>query len=137
MATLVGEDDVVEKPIKPRPTSSLPRDSIPLPPKKGVRAYRYLRWNFGSVYRRIFTLAFVGNLVAIAVLVIQTLLGGPQLTQSAAACAVAANLLAATVIRNEHVVNAMFVVFGFWLWWFLFCFCCLFVLVFFFGGFFC
>jgi len=114
MATLVVEDDVDEKPIKPRPTSSLPRDSIPLPPKKGVRAYRYLRWNFGSVYRRIFTLAFVGNLVAIAVLVIQTLLGGPQLTQSAAACAVAANLLAATVIRNEHVVNAMFAVFGTW-----------------------
>jgi len=36
------------------------------------------------------------------------------LTYNAAANAVAANLLAALVIRNEHVVNALFIVFGTW-----------------------
>ncbi|EPE02689.1 gramicidin s synthetase 1 [Ophiostoma piceae UAMH 11346] len=84
----------------------------PLPDKAGSRAYRYLRWNFGSVYRRIFTLAFIGNIAVLAVLAGRAFacLGG--LSYSGSNNAVAANLLAALVVRNEHVVNILFHVFA-------------------------
>ncbi|KAF6822264.1 integral membrane protein [Colletotrichum plurivorum] len=85
-------------------------DDIAVPGKKGTRAYRYLRWNFGSVYRRIFTLAFLGNIAALLVVIIRSLAGGSssRLAPRTCATAVSANILAALVIRNEHVVNAMF-----------------------------
>ncbi|WYZ41417.1 hypothetical protein EsH8_V_000312 [Colletotrichum jinshuiense] len=88
-------------------------DEITVPSKKGTRAYRYLRWNFGSVYRRIFTLAFFGNIVALAFVIIRSLIGGSsaRLTPQTCATAVSANILAALFIRNEHTVNAMFKVF--------------------------
>ncbi|KAK1989860.1 hypothetical protein LX36DRAFT_717205 [Colletotrichum falcatum] len=86
-------------------------DEVAVPSKKGTRAYRYLRWNFGSVYRRIFTLAFLGNVAALVLVVVRSALGkGPssRLTHGTCATAVSANILAALVIRNEHTVNAMF-----------------------------
>ncbi|EFQ32393.1 tat pathway signal sequence [Colletotrichum graminicola] len=88
-------------------------DGVVVPSKKGTRTYRYLRWNFGSVYRRIFTLAFIGNMAALVLVVVRSLLGGPssRLTPGTCATAVSANLLAALFIRNEHTVNAMFKVF--------------------------
>ncbi len=92
------------------------RDSaFRLPPQKGSRAYRYLRWDFGSVYRRIFTLVFAGNVATLIVLAAGTTTGrSVQLTSAGAATAVSANLLAALLVRNEHVVNTMFIVFGPW-----------------------
>ncbi|KAH8896496.1 hypothetical protein GQ53DRAFT_714199 [Thozetella sp. PMI_491] len=86
----------------------------PLPAKKGNRIYRYLRWNFGSVYRRIFSLVFVGNFIAFAVLLARSFLGEQPFTYQDAATAVSANLLACMIVRNEHIVNAMFLVFGTW-----------------------
>ncbi|KAK2045449.1 tat pathway signal sequence [Colletotrichum somersetense] len=85
-------------------------NEVAVPSKKGTRAYRYLRWNFGSVYRRIFTLAFLGNMAALVLVVVRSLLGGPssRLTPGTCATAVSANILAALVIRNEHTVNAIF-----------------------------
>ncbi|KAK1580366.1 tat pathway signal sequence [Colletotrichum navitas] len=99
-STDVGDDDNDE-------------DGVVVPSKKGTRAYRYLRWNFGSVYRRIFTLAFLGNMAALVLVVVRSLLGGPssRLTPGTCATAVSANILAALFIRNEHTVNAMFRVF--------------------------
>ncbi|KAK4167892.1 putative NRPS-like enzyme [Cladorrhinum sp. PSN259] len=86
----------------------------PLPPKKGTRLYRYLRWNFGSVYRRIFCLAFLGNLAALCVLTGKNFASNQKFTYAQASIAVTANILAALVVRNEHVVNALFWVFGTW-----------------------
>jgi len=115
-STLVAEDG--KRPPKKEepavPTRHPLHSTGPIPSKKGNRAYRYVRWNFGSVYRRIFSLAFIGNIVVLAFLVIRSLAGGPSLTYNAASCAVSANLLAAMLIRNEHVVNVMFTVFGTW-----------------------
>ncbi|EFX03727.1 gramicidin s synthetase 1 [Grosmannia clavigera kw1407] len=88
--------------------------SAPLPNKKGNRAYRYLRWNFESVYSGIFSVVFLANAVAVAVVVVRMATGGPQLTYGQASDAVAANLFAALVVRNEHVVNVLFIVFGTW-----------------------
>jgi hypothetical protein len=91
-------------------------DTSPLPSKKGPRFYRYLRWNFGSVYRRIFCLVYLGNIVALAVLIARHVIstGQSKLTYQQASIAVTANILAAMLVRNEHIVNAMFWVFGTW-----------------------
>ncbi|KAK4200899.1 hypothetical protein QBC40DRAFT_224539 [Triangularia verruculosa] len=86
----------------------------PLPPKKGSRIYRYVRYNFGSVYRRIFCLSFLGNLSALVVLVAKHGLSDQteRFTYQQASIAVTANILAALLVRNEHVVNAFFWVFA-------------------------
>ncbi|KAK0629468.1 hypothetical protein B0T17DRAFT_489167 [Bombardia bombarda] len=89
-------------------------DSSPLPPKQGSRLYRYLRWNFGSVYRRIFCLSFLGNITALALLSTQSIIANKRFTYQQAGTAVTANILAAIIVRNEHVVNALFWVFGTW-----------------------
>ncbi|WQF88431.1 Putative ferredoxin-NADP reductase (FNR), nucleotide-binding domain-containing protein [Colletotrichum destructivum] len=88
-------------------------NELAVPSKRGTRAYRYLRWNFGSVYRRVFTLAFLGNIAALALVVVRSLIGGPsssssRLTPGTCATAVSSNILAALFIRNEHTVNALF-----------------------------
>ena len=90
-------------------------DASPLPPKKGSRTYRYLRWNFGSVYRRVFCLAFLGNLAALGFLIVQSILAGRRLfSYQQTGIAATANILAAIIVRNEHVVNGLFWVFGTW-----------------------
>lgn len=92
------------------PYSAGPR---PLPPKKGGRLYRNLRWNFGSVYRRIFTIAFVANMAVILALGIRWAVhrNSAAITYQTASTAMAANILASLLVRNEHVVNALFHVF--------------------------
>ncbi|GAB1315251.1 hypothetical protein MFIFM68171_05461 [Madurella fahalii] len=119
--TLAVDETEVPKDIKPRillpeadPFESHGLDSSPLPPKKGSRLYRYLRWNFGSVYRRIFCLAFLGNIAALAYLVARHATSGERFTYQQASIAVTANILASLLVRNEHVVNALFWVFGTW-----------------------
>ena len=123
-SSTLGDDDSVKdekeksnsKPLIPEvnPLEYHGLDSSPLPPKRGSRLYRYLRWNFGSVYRRVFCLAFLGNIAALVCLLTNSILGYKRLTYQQAGTAVTANLLAAMVVRNEHVVNALFWVFGTW-----------------------
>ncbi|KAK3358701.1 hypothetical protein B0T25DRAFT_449548 [Lasiosphaeria hispida] len=122
--TLVGDMDIEKEKSKAKSRVLLPEsdpleyhglDSSPLPPKKGSRLYRYLRWNFGSVYRRIFCLAFLGNFAALAFLAISSFVEGKKLlTFQQAGVAVTANITAAMLVRNEHIVNALFWVFGTW-----------------------
>ncbi|KAK6217255.1 integral membrane protein [Colletotrichum tabaci] len=89
-------------------------NELAVPSKRGTRAYRYLRWNFGSVYRRVFTLAFLGNIAALALVIVRSLIGGggepssSRLTPGTCATAVSSNILAALFIRNEHTVNVLF-----------------------------
>ncbi|KAL0942704.1 uncharacterized protein CTRU02_200590 [Colletotrichum truncatum] len=114
--TLVVPETAHERPLPTVPANdddNDDEDDIVVPEKKGSRPYRYIRWNFGSVYRRIFTLAFVGNIAALIILIIRSFISGPsaRLTPQTCATAVSANILAALFIRNEHTVNAMFKVF--------------------------
>ncbi|KAF4785213.1 tat pathway signal sequence [Colletotrichum scovillei] len=115
--TLVVTDGAPSQPPTPPASSSSVDDTddeddeIPVPSKKGTRPYRYLRWNFGSVYRRIFSLAFFGNIAALIFVIIRSLIGGIPLTPQTCATAVSANILAALFIRNEHTVNALFKLF--------------------------
>ncbi|KAL2152757.1 hypothetical protein VTH82DRAFT_5942 [Thermothelomyces myriococcoides] len=86
-------------------------DPSPLPPKRSsIRAYRYIRWNFGSVYRRIFTLVYLGNMAALAAMIARRAKSGnpADFTAQDAASAVTANVLAAVLMRNEHIVNGLF-----------------------------
>ena len=93
-------------------TSTLPLDEkndveaqFLLPVKAGSKTYRWLRWNFFSAYRRMFTLIFAVN---VAVLI--GLAASRTLTYSASASAASANLLAAILMRQEHVINLLFVI---------------------------
>lgn len=79
--------------------------SITLPLKLGSRAYRWLRWNFFSAYRRMFTLIFIVNMAVLIALAARR-----TLTYSACASAASANLLAAILMRQEHVINLLFIV---------------------------
>lgn len=80
----------------------------PIPRKKGGKMYRWLRWSFGSVYRRIFTVAFVANAVVLVTISIRYGIRASQLSYKNCANGVAANLLAALAIRNEHIINMLF-----------------------------
>ncbi|KAK4224670.1 putative NRPS-like enzyme [Podospora fimiseda] len=106
--------EVTAEPEDDDPCLTYGLDPSPLPPKKGTRFYRYFRWNFGSVYRRIFCLAFLGNLAALCVLTAKNFAINQKFTYVQASTAVTANILAAILVRNEHIVNAMFWVFGTW-----------------------
>ncbi|KAK0716779.1 hypothetical protein B0T26DRAFT_645128 [Lasiosphaeria miniovina] len=105
---LLSEDELND------PFTSNSLDNSPLPRKRGPRVFRHLRWNFGSVYRRIFCLAFLANLAALAFLIAHWIVAGNTLTYQQASTAVTANILAAIAVRNEHVVNSLFWVFGTW-----------------------
>lgn len=84
-----------------------------VPQKKGNRAYRWLRWNFGSVYRRIFAVAFLTNIVILITLAaIHKTRDDSYLTYDACATATSSNLLVSLIVRNEHFVNIIFVLFG-------------------------
>jgi len=88
--------------------------NIGIPDKKCNRPLRYLRWNFGSVYRRIFTIAFIANMATLLVLAIRSASGAGSFTYRTAATAVSVNLLVSIAVRNEHVVNSLFIVIGSW-----------------------
>lgn len=78
-----------------------------VPGKKGPQWYRQLRWNVGSVYRRLFTIVFLANSLVFLVLLVRT----SSITHTACITAVTGNVLASLLFRNEHVVNGLFLVF--------------------------
>ncbi|KAG9556274.1 hypothetical protein KCU79_g10300, partial [Aureobasidium melanogenum] len=73
-----------------------------LPPQLGTETTRRF-WGFFSLYRLIFAFTILANLAA-------TILATPfnSITSSNAATGAAVNLCIAVLVRNEHVVNAMF-----------------------------
>lgn len=81
-----------------------------LPPKAGGRFHRYVRWNFFSVYRQLFTITFLANLIALLALAIRSIKHARQITLEEAITATSANLCASIVARNEHFVNLLFTV---------------------------
>lgn len=85
-----------------------------LPAKKGPRLYRFLRWNYGSVYRRIFCLAVLGNVPGLAIILWYNSWTRSAMSFTTASTATSSNILAALLVRNEHVVNAFFTIFGSW-----------------------
>lgn len=75
-----------------------------LPPPQGSKTYQILRWVLFSTYRRLFTLVFASNTIALGVL----LGSGSRLDTYNTSTAVSANLLLSILVRQEHVVNLLF-----------------------------
>ena len=92
---------------------SHPPDQLPnLPHKRDRRILRRLRYNFLAVYQRLFSVVFIGNMIA---LIIEVVLHrhsqpfGPALGNLATA--VAANVMGAILIRQEYVINSLYNIF--------------------------
>jgi hypothetical protein len=81
-------------------------DMFPLPDKNGIHGLRALRYRFFSLYRRFFTAVTLAN---IAMLV--WVYTARTETLSKLATATAANLTTAVLMRQDHVVNALFKIF--------------------------
>ena len=91
---------------------SLPPTEIPkLPYKRERKIFRQLRHNLLSVYKRLFTIVFVGNMIAFVTELAMhrhSVPFGPPLGNVATAAS--ANILAAILIRQEHTVNALYTI---------------------------
>jgi len=96
----------VQRPPQPVP---LAQETTELPKKNGSRAWRYLRWNFFSVYRKLFAVVFIANVAVLISFVARKSPGSlTGLTVANTLNAVAINLLVAILMRQEHVVNILF-----------------------------
>lgn len=84
----------------------------PVPDKAGNRVYRYLRWNFFSVYRRLFSIVFLGNLIPLILiirkLVVDSRYDAYHSISTIAATATMSNIFTSLITRNEHFVNLLF-----------------------------
>jgi NAD(P)H-flavin reductase len=78
-----------------------------LPAKRLPRHVRHARFTWGNVYRRLFSIVFVLNAIALIVLSIKTKsAASPPLSHFATAAA--ANIFVAIWFRQDYVVNALF-----------------------------
>lgn len=84
----------------------------PLPEKKDSKIVRNLRSIFFSVYRRIFTISFIANMSIFIWACSRYRNGGEhELNAKWLGQVVIGNLFAAIVIRQDHVINFLFLVF--------------------------
>ena len=81
---------------------------FPLPGELGFSLYQKLRWSIFSMYRKLFSIVTLVNLIAIVIFLIQLRHDNNIATYNNAATAAAANFCVAILIRNEHVVNLLF-----------------------------
>ena len=89
---------------------SIPPNELPkLPYKRERRVWRRMRHNLLAVYQRLFTIVFIGNMIAFIIILVayrSARPSGPPLSN--VATATAANILGALLIRQEYVVNALY-----------------------------
>ena len=81
----------------------------PLPPKKHIPLWRKLRHKMLAAYQRLFSLVFIGNLVALIAVLMRDKDRrpfGPSLSDISAA--VAANVTCAIMMRQEYVINGLY-----------------------------
>ncbi|CAL3963300.1 unnamed protein product [Diplocarpon coronariae] len=88
-------------------TDTLIHEKFPLPEKKGRHRLRALRYRIFSLYRRIFTVVFFANMLAVY-LIMKSRKTGNGLSKISVA--VAANLSVAVLIRQEYVINFLFTI---------------------------
>ncbi|KFY29922.1 hypothetical protein V494_08373 [Pseudogymnoascus sp. VKM F-4513 (FW-928)] len=88
-------------------SSSSIEEKHPLPPKLGRHGARALRHRFFSLYRRFFSIVFMGNMIAVIYMIQRyAVQGRPNLPNLGTATA--ANLSIAVLMRQDHVVNLLF-----------------------------
>lgn len=91
-----------------RTPSFFGRFSTPLPPKRHRRIVRHARHTFLTVYRRLFSLVFISNVIALWVVVAKYRSYSQQGWLAALANAASANLMVALLIRQDYIVNILF-----------------------------
>lgn len=101
------EPSVMEKALDSDSDSELTEEKqIELPGKNGFHGERWLRHKGLSAYRKLFLLIFTVNLVIFIVMAANT--QGQGLPVDSIATAVAANLLASVLFRQDYIVNFVF-----------------------------
>lgn len=82
---------------------------LPLPEKSQNRIIRHARHTFGNVYRRLFSLVFLFNMIGLGVLLgrYKNQLSNPTLL-SHLATAASVNILVAILARQDYIVNFLF-----------------------------
>jgi hypothetical protein len=90
--------------ISSRPSISLEKEKNQIAEKKGIQGLRAMRYRFFCIYRRLFTVVFFGNIVIMVLILIS-----PKEQQlDILAIAMAANLAASVLIRQDHIVNLLY-----------------------------
>ncbi|KAF2762471.1 hypothetical protein EJ05DRAFT_428858, partial [Pseudovirgaria hyperparasitica] len=81
-----------------------------VPPKRQLRLIRALRHTFMNVYRRLFSVVLLANLVGMVVelLKLRHLDSFRSLNTSHLATAASANIMVGTMIRQDYVINVLF-----------------------------
>jgi hypothetical protein len=108
--TVVGTDTSVrdlEKDDKPL-VDEYNEEEFPLPEKSGFHGWRWVRHTAFSAYRKLFGFIFLTNLIVLIALLVDSRDNNYYPKPTHVATAVASNLLAAVLIRQEYVVNAIF-----------------------------
>ncbi|OJD33401.1 amino acid adenylation domain-containing protein [Diplodia corticola] len=90
-----------------------PTQLLELPPQRGPRLYRDFRWRFFTVYRKIYTVVFLLNLLWGVVGFYfagfgDSVYDSGKLASDSVASAVAVNVMVGIAVRNEHVINILF-----------------------------
>jgi len=87
--------------------SALPLKQKDLPDKCQSRPLRNLRHTFLNVYRRLFSLVFMANMIGF-IWVISKYRSSAKLPLSDVATAASANIMAAILIRQDYIINLIF-----------------------------
>ncbi|KAI4275654.1 MAG: hypothetical protein L6R38_005812 [Xanthoria sp. 2 TBL-2021] len=97
-----------------------PPENLPkLPVKREWRIWRGIRHNYVTVYQRLFAICFAANMIGLVVLLATNRHSkpwGPD--RGGVATGVAANVLAAFLIRQENVINTLYSICCATPWWF-------------------
>jgi len=83
-------------------------EKYPLPEKHGVHGARALRHRFFSLYRRFFSVVFIGNILAMIFVISRFSRQGLDLPTLGTVTA--ANLTFAVLMRQDHVINVLFII---------------------------
>ncbi|KAI9789787.1 MAG: hypothetical protein M1816_005828 [Peltula sp. TS41687] len=91
--------------------SSTISEKLPAPPQQNAGPIqRFLRHRLFSIYRRLFSIVFITNLVVLVVILMRSHSARwPQIMDVGTACS--ANLAVAILMRQEHIVNVLFALF--------------------------
>lgn len=88
---------------------SLTKKDWELPPEKGAHSHMFLRYYFFTMYRRLFSFVFLGNVVCLVTLFAhRRTLNDLQLGDLA--IATAANITASLLMRQDYVINLLFTI---------------------------
>lgn len=80
----------------------------PLPEQRGRGMTREFRYHWFSTYRRLFVISFLLNVGIAAAMIVRAVRKAEAFSYGDASTATGANLMMATLMRQEHVINSLF-----------------------------